>query len=397
MSRMIQLIRASAVPPHVMHTASRGALSVPPAEMVEILVHLALHNKVFGQTASITLAGWDESACRTVVADPQTPKEVLDYFVTPSNLRPALLPALLENPSVSQAALAQLAESGHSQLLDIFLESARAKQSPSIMSALRSNPHLEARQAAALKTQSPATPDAPVAVEGPEEDGSVPDEAVRAFIAEHAADIAATPERPFQAVAGLEELPATAVSDPAPPSSPPPTPATTAGSAAAAAAPAKAPIRHVAKHGAPLPGEGRESTLQKIQRLDIKGRIQLAIKGNKEERSILIRDGTKIVALAVLDSSKITDGEVEQFSTQKNVLEAVLRTIPLKRRFAKQYTVLRNLVANPRTPIDVSLGLMKHLLINDLKNLSSNKEVSDTVRKLAFRMYKQKKDHAQQG
>jgi len=397
MSRMIHLIRASAVPPHVMHTASRGALSVPPAEMIEILVHLALHNKVFGQTASITLAGWDESACRAVAADPQTPKEVLDYFVAPSNLRPALLPALLGNPSVSQAGLAQLAESGNSQLLDIFLQSPRVKQSPSIMSALRANPHLESRQAAALRTESAATPDAPAAAEGPEADGSVPDEAVHAFMTEHATEISATPEKPFQAVAGLEELPAAAASDPAPPSSAPPTPATTAGSAAAAAAPAKAPIRHVTKHAAPAPGEGRESTLQKIHRLDVKGRIQLAIKGNKEERSILIRDGTKIVALAVLDSSKITDAEVEQFATQKNVLEAVLRTIPLKRRFAKQYTVLRNLVTNPRTPIDVSLALMKHLLINDLKNLSSNKEVSDTVRKLALRMFKQKKEHAQQG
>jgi hypothetical protein len=392
MSRMIQLIRASAVPPHVMHTASRGALSVPPAEMIEILVHLALHNKVFCQTAGITLAGWDESACRAVAADPQTPKEVLDYFVAPSNLRPALLPTLLENPSVSQAALAQVAESGHSQLLDIFLASPRAKQSSAIMSALRANPHLESRHAAALKTDSPA-PNTPAAPEGPREDSSVPDEALQAFMTEHATEIAATPEKPFQPVAGLEELPATAAYDLAPPSSAPIEPATTAGSAAAAAAPAKAPIRQVTKH-APVASEGRESAVQKIHRLDIKGRIQLAIKGNKEERSILIRDGTKIVALAVLDSSKITDAEVEQFATQRNVLEAVLRTIPLKRRFAKQYPVLRNLVSNPRTPIDVSLALMKHLLINDLKNLSGNKEVSETVRKLALRMFKQKKENA---
>jgi hypothetical protein len=33
---------------------------------------------------------------------------------------------------------------------------------------------------------------------------------------------------------------------------------------------------------------------------------------------------------------------------------------------------------------------MKHLLTQDLKNLSANKEVSDTIRKLAHKMYKQK-------
>jgi hypothetical protein len=47
-------------------------------------------------------------------------------------------------------------------------------------------------------------------------------------------------------------------------------------------------------------------------------------------------------------------------------------------------------VGNPRTPLDLGLGLMKHLLTQDLKNLSANKEVSETIRKLAEKMYKQK-------
>jgi hypothetical protein len=136
--------------------------------------------------------------------------------------------------------------------------------------------------------------------------------------------------------------------------------------------------------------EERGSALQKISKLDVKGRIQLAMKGNKEERSLLIRDGTKVVALAVLESPKISDGEVERFASQKNILEAVLRGIPLKRRFAKNYAVIRNLVFNPRTPLDLSLGLVKNLLVSDLRNLAGNKEVSDTVRKLALKMFKQK-------
>ena len=109
-------------------------------------------------------------------------------------------------------------------------------------------------------------------------------------------------------------------------------------------------------------------------------------------RSILVRDGTKLVALAVLESPKISDGEVEKIAAQKNVLEAVLRQIPMKRRFMKNYIVIRNLVANPRTPLDISLGLMKNLLVNDLRNLASNKDVSETVRKLALKMFKQKSE-----
>jgi hypothetical protein len=79
------------------------------------------------------------------------------------------------------------------------------------------------------------------------------------------------------------------------------------------------------------------------------------------------------------------------------VLEAVLRAIPMKRRFAKNYAVVRNLVFNPRTPLDVGLGMMKNLLVQDLRNLSGNKEVSETIRKLALRMFKQKTENANRG
>src|SRR6266849_6826272 len=95
MSRMIDLIRASAVPSNLMQSASKGSLSVPPREMIEILVHLAVHNKIFGQQAQLTLAGWDEAASRAAAGDPSTPKEVLNYLISPANLRPVLLPSLL--------------------------------------------------------------------------------------------------------------------------------------------------------------------------------------------------------------------------------------------------------------------------------------------------------------
>jgi len=98
------------------------------------------------------------------------------------------------------------------------------------------------------------------------------------------------------------------------------------------------------KKPVPAHEERRDSTLQKISKLGIQGRIALAMRGNKEERSILIRDSTKLVALAVLDSPKVSDSEVEKFALQKNVLESVLRGIPIKRKFAKNYSIMRNLV-----------------------------------------------------
>ncbi len=411
MARMIDLIRASAVPANLMQSAAKGALSVPPREMIEILVYLAVHSKIFGEQAQLTLAGWDETASRAAASDPATPREVLEYLISPKNLRPVLLPALLNNPSVSEESWLELAPSAGRDLVEVMLKSERITQSPGILNALMANPNASGIQSENIRSKiEQATPTAkepevkdPEVHSSPErieaaaaeevfqaastdeapEAEEVLDEGVLAYLAEHESEIAAQTEQVFQPIGGIhEELPG---DEPAAQEAATVTASAGKGTGAAAK---KAPIKKTQLN----PAEERGSALQKIAKLDIKGRIQLAMKGTKEERSLLIRDGTKIVALAVLESPKISDGEVERFATQKNVLEAVLRGIPMKRRFAKNYTIVRNLVFNPRTPLDLSLGLMKNMLVGDLRNLSNNKEISDTVRKLATKMFKQKID-----
>jgi hypothetical protein len=52
--------------------------------------------------------------------------------------------------------------------------------------------------------------------------------------------------------------------------------------------------------------------------------------------------------------------------------------------------VVRALAVNPRCPLDVGLPMLKSLLVQDLRNLSMNKNVSDTLRKVAFKLYKEK-------
>jgi hypothetical protein len=411
MPRMIDSIRNSALPSNMMQFAAKGALLVPPAEMLEILVYLANHNKVFGQQARLTLAGWDEASSIKAAADPQTPKEVLDYLIDSENLRPALLPSLLENPSVSEDFLTRLAATARRDQVDFLLNSPRASRSRAVMELLAASSNLTSAAAAVVQEKLAAfgvrtSPDsasryepavkAPAEV-APQSDASpmpahesssedVPEEAIHAFLSQHASEIEAEGNKTFEPVSMHQEF-ASESSD---------TPVEAKAAAAAAAAgtseTSSAPRRGVQKKWILSADEQRGSALQKISKLDTKGRILLAMKGTKEERSLLIRDGTKIVALAVLESPKVTDSEVERFAAQKNVLEAVLREISMKRRFIKQYPIVRNLTFNPRTPIDVSLGLLKNLLIQDLRHLAGNKEVSDTVRKLATKMFRQKLD-----
>lgn len=388
MPRMIDLIRKSQVPSNLMQWAARGALLVPPGETIEILVYLALHNKMFGKQASLTLANWDEKACLAAASDPTTSAEVLGYFVSLENLRIRLLPALAENRAVAEESLLELAESGSRSVLEALLTSERVKCSPGLLKALRTNPNLQLKELAEIeKRLAPVETIPPAQVAGAESEAA--DEEVEGtvvrYLEENAAELATEKDKPFQPIGVVHEAADDAVASPAA------TPESAAAEAAKSEAEkSAAAAAHAKKHAHVAHEEKRDSTLQKIAKLDIKGRIALAMRGSKEERSILIRDSTKLVALAVLESPKVSDGEVENFAMQKNVLEAVLRQIPMKRRFAKNYNVVRNLVYNPRTPLDLSLGLMKNLLVHDLKNLSGNKEVSDTIRKLALRMFRQK-------
>jgi len=343
----------------------------------------------------------EENSARGVLSDPHAPADVLAYFIDPDNIRPGLLPALLENPAVPEQALCILAAANSRETVEALLESRRVHQTAPVLSVLRNNPHLSPEEAERLGSPTGARSDAspvPTAFHEHQDDARPVTSAIgedseeilqvlTAFERQHAAEIAADANKPFQPLGGfVAELelddPATDVPDEA--AAQPCSASVSASGAAAAPAPAKQ------KPKAKPAEQERVSTLQKIAKLDVKGRIHLAVRGNKEERSILIRDGTKLVALAVLESPKISDMEVEAFASQKNVLEAVLRAIPMKRRFAKSYTITRNLVFNPRTPLDASLGLMKNLLVNDLKNLAGNKEVSDTIRKMALRGFRQK-------
>src|ERR1700719_2965405 len=146
MARTIDQIRASKLPSNMMQFAAKGALSVPPDENIEILVYLAKHNKVFGDLARMTLAGWDEKASLAAAADPKTPQEVLAYLIAPDNLRPKLLPALLENPSVQNSDLAKFAISASQESIDAMLQSARVRASAGVLDVLRSNPYLKAEQ-----------------------------------------------------------------------------------------------------------------------------------------------------------------------------------------------------------------------------------------------------------
>ncbi len=320
----------------------------------------------------MTLAGWDEQSALAIAADPQTPIEILKYLSSPRNLRPRLLPALIENTAIPESRLAKIAALKSREITEAMLESPRAMQSSEILRALLAAEKLtQAEMEHVNSVLRSGTETAPAE----DFDEDILNLEMDKYLKEHADEIRASEGQPFFLHGfTLEEerelLPALS----------------NAGTATASAG-AKA-MAFAAKIDAARAKGEKESTIQKIMKLSVGERVQLAMKGNKDERFILVRDGARVVCNAVIESPKLSDSEVEMFAAMKNVQESVLRTIASKRKFIKNYAIIRTLTANPRCPMDVTLPLLPHLLTMDLKNLSMNKNVADTVRKIAFKMFK---------
>ena len=138
--------------------------------------------------------------------------------------------------------------------------------------------------------------------------------------------------------------------------------------------------------------ERRKTLLQQISAMTVAQRVKFAMKGGSEARRVLIRDTNKVVQRAVLQSPRLTDQEVEAFASMTNLTDEILRMIGRNRNFRKNYTVVRNLLNNGKAPLDTSLNLLPMLNPMDLKKLTMNKNVPETLRTTAVKLQRQRSE-----
>jgi len=134
-----------------------------------------------------------------------------------------------------------------------------------------------------------------------------------------------------------------------------------------------------------------QNILQKIQMLTVSERVQLAMKGSREVRGILIKDTNKEVMLSVLDNQKITDTEIELIARSRSIHEEALRRISMSREWLKCYAVVHALVTNPKTPPGISMGLIGDIKTKDLVILEKNKNVPEVIRGATKRLLQARK------
>lgn len=134
-----------------------------------------------------------------------------------------------------------------------------------------------------------------------------------------------------------------------------------------------------------------QNLFQQVQQMGVSEKIQLALKGNKEARALLIKDSNKQVVLAVLNSPRLTEQEVEMIALSKNVSDEILRSIGNNRNWLKNYMIVVALVNNSKTPIGLSLGFLKNLKVKELGIVAKNKNIPEVIRSAAQRLLQVKK------
>jgi len=133
------------------------------------------------------------------------------------------------------------------------------------------------------------------------------------------------------------------------------------------------------------------SITQQIMKLSIAKKIEWANKkGNREVRSILLRDPNKLVQLAVMQSPRITDGEVAKVALSRTAPQEVLQYIYNNRQLMKNYQIKVNLINNPKMPVGVSMRFLSSLRMAEVKAVAKNKNVPQGLATAAKKLLEKK-------
>jgi hypothetical protein len=121
-------------------------------------------------------------------------------------------------------------------------------------------------------------------------------------------------------------------------------------------------------------------------------RVKLAFNGNKDARTILLRDANKIIPRFVLQNPRITEEEVLILAKDRNADDEILRQIAESREWTRVYPVRAALVENARTPLPQALTLLQTLGEREIARLAKSKHVSNAIAVQARRLLMQIQD-----
>lgn len=369
--------------------AARGLLPLPQSDLLEVLVALATESdEEIAEAARETLSEQEERDLLDAARSEETSTAVLSYLATTKRSSRAIREATILNLSTPDEAIIDLAAttSDGTVLELIALNQRRLIQAPAIIDAVLQNTSRTAEAERRVKETRREFFEKERGARQIAEELRARGNAAAAEFFETAELTTAAGELSFEDAwliaqhievsdADIDDswLPAERYVELAP----------------------ESPEDHVAAFNRVIETERveigevkpeRVSLIRRIMFMNARDRMKLGMKGDREARSILIRDPNKVVAAAVINNPRVTDHEVENIAAMRTVSDEVLRLIALNRSWARSYPIIHNLVRNPRSPIPTVIGILPRIRTKDLQILSQNRNVSEAVRRQALRL-----------
>jgi hypothetical protein len=336
--------------------ASRGLVPLPPNEQLAVLYQLSIDaDQNLATTARTTAMGLPDKLLASALADGSIDPRVLDLFAQLVGDKGVAFAALVANPSVADPTVAFLAESaGADEIERIAANEQRLLRHPAIIAAMYGN-----------KLARMSTVDRVIEL-AVRNDVRVPglaawDEIARAL--ELGAKATAADDATFLAAAEAAEADDDSV--------------LTVGDA-----------------DKPLDDDAHETAPKKervqIGSLSVPAKIRLAHLGDAFERSTLIRDPMKLVAMSAIKAPRVSEYEAARYAGNPNLDENVIRYIASRRDWTKLYGIRYSLCRNPKTPLTESMRLVTTLRDKDLLTLSKSRGVPSGVVAQARKLVLQK-------
>ncbi len=333
-------------------TIAAGFLPLPQDELIAVLAYLTVNgSETVCLTARASLGEVPARSLAAFASNESAPPEHLELLLRATD-DPPVLESLTRNRAVSDGAVEVLARRADPQIQEIIaINQSRLLRSPQILDALEANPGL--------------TPDVRRRVLETREE----------FFSKKAR------QQPVEQVVDEDEvlgdLPVTPILDLLERAA--------AEEAAGSMPPAPPELLEVEKQDT-----AKMSVFSKILTMSVSEKVQLAFKGGKTERMILVRDRNRLVCSAVIRNPRMNEQEVESIAGMRNLDDEVLRLISMKREWMSKYNLLLTLARNPKCPIAIVLPLINRLTLRDLKALKDDKGVSEAVRAVARKAFVQR-------
>jgi len=138
-------------------------------------------------------------------------------------------------------------------------------------------------------------------------------------------------------------------------------------------------------------GEEFLSKYKISQMMGIGEKIKMALSGDKEWRSILIKDTNKLVSGSVMRNPRITEAEVLRLIKAGVQNDEIMRLICANKEWIKSYQIRKSLIENNRTPVQSAIRYLATMGEKDLTGFAKSKNITSVISTMAKRMLLNKK------